>query len=98
MLADGGAHSTALRATPALATHCASTDNVYHSVLLLTATFFLFFSPFPSLLSSLAGGIKFNCIVYDRYRVRFGTNSRQTVHSVHGAVCVCVNRERERMN
>ena len=40
-----------------------------------------FLPPFPSLLSSLAGRIKFNCIVYDRYEVRFGTNSRQTVHS-----------------
>lgn len=35
-----------LWSTPALATHCARTDNVYHSVLLLTATFF-FFSSFP---------------------------------------------------
>ena len=41
---------------------------------------FFFLSPFPSLLPSLAGRIKFNCIVYDRYEVRFGTDSRQTVH------------------
>jgi len=67
--------STTLWSTPALATHCVCTDNVYHSVLLLTATFFFF------LLSLLAGRIKFNCIVYDRYGLRFGTNSRQTLHS-----------------
>lgn len=38
--------------------------------------FFLHFllTPFPF------GRIKFNCIVYDRYGVRFGSNSRQTVH------------------
>lgn len=38
-----GQMEASLWSTPALATHCASTDNVYHSVLLLTATFFPFF-------------------------------------------------------
>lgn len=53
-LADGREHSTAtLWSTPALATHCASTDNVYHPVLLLTATFF--FSPPISLTPFLFG-------------------------------------------
>lgn len=42
---------------------------------------FLFFFHFPSLLSFLAGRIKFYCIVYDRYEARFGANSRQTTHS-----------------
>lgn len=42
---------------------------------------FLFFLHFPSLLSFLAGRIKFYCIVYDRYEARFGANSRQTTHS-----------------
>lgn len=35
------------------------------------------FPPFPF----LAGGIKFNGIVCDRYGVRFGTNLRQTTHN-----------------
>lgn len=51
MLADGKEHSTTLWSSPALATHCASTNNVYHSALLLMATFLFFLhfllTPFP---------------------------------------------------
>lgn len=47
MLADGTERSSALWSTPALATHWASTDNVYHPVLLLTTTFFSLRHSFP---------------------------------------------------
>lgn len=59
----------------------------------LSPTFFS--PPFPPRLHPLrAGRIGFNCIVYDRCRVRFGPNSRQTVQrhfmvSFH-LTCWCV--------
>lgn len=76
MRADGGELSDQLLHLP----HTALAPTTFIILFYCWRPLSFFFPPFPSLLSSLAGRIKFNCIVYDRYEVRFGTNSRQTVH------------------
>lgn len=78
MRADGGELSDQLLHLPHTA--LAPTTFIILFYCWRPLSFFFFLSPFPSLLPSLAGRIKFNCIVYDRYEVRFGTDSRQTVH------------------
>lgn len=78
MLADAGERSTTLWSSPALATHCASTDNVYHSVLLLTATFF--FLPFPSLLSLWQAGLSLI--------VSFMTDTEWGLALIQGRPCI----------
>lgn len=76
MRADGGELSDQLLHLP----HTALAPTTFIILFYCWRPLSFFSPPFPSLLSSLAGRIKFNCIVYDRYEVRFGTNSRQTVH------------------